>query len=87
MVVPLAHGGYGENFGRHVGGHRGFQCLQGACHMSLGAALADAQTLVSIAPHMALVPGFAIILTVLGLNLLGDGMRDYLDPRLRVVRT
>ena len=40
-----------------------------------------------IAPHMALVPGFAIILTVLGLNLMGDGLRDYLDPRLRVVRT
>ncbi|APE45023.1 peptide ABC transporter permease [Sulfitobacter alexandrii] len=54
---------------------------------SWGRMLADAQTLVSIAPHMALVPGFAIILTVLGLNLLGDGMRDYLDPRLRVVRT
>jgi peptide/nickel transport system permease protein len=49
--------------------------------------LADAQTLVSIAPHVALIPGFAILLTVLGLNLLGDGLRDWLDPRLRVVRT
>jgi peptide/nickel transport system permease protein len=29
-----------------------------------------------------LVPGFAIILTVLGFNLLGDGLRDALDPRL-----
>ena len=48
--------------------------------------LADAQTMVSIAPHMALVPGFAIILTVLGLNLMGDGLRDALDPRLRVRR-
>ncbi len=36
--------------------------------------------------HMALIPGFAIILTVLGLNLMGDGLRDYLDPRLRVTR-
>lgn len=53
---------------------------------SWGRMLADAQTLVSIAPHMALVPGFAIILTVLGLNLMGDGLRDFLDPRLRVVR-
>ncbi|OAN68617.1 peptide ABC transporter permease [Sulfitobacter sp. EhC04] len=53
---------------------------------SWGRMLADAQTLVSIAPHMALVPGFAIILTVLGLNLMGDGLRDVLDPRLRVVR-
>lgn len=53
---------------------------------SWGRMLADAQTLVSIAPHMALMPGFAIILTVLGLNLMGDGLRDYLDPRLRVAR-
>ncbi len=54
---------------------------------SWGRMLADAQTLVSIAPHLALVPGIAIILTVLGLNLMGDGLRDYLDPRLRVART
>ncbi len=53
---------------------------------SWGRMLADAQTLVSIAPHMALIPGCAIIVTVLGLNLLGDGLRDYLDPRLRVAR-
>ena len=53
---------------------------------SWGRMLADAQTLVSIAPHMALMPGLAIILTVLGLNLMGDGLRDYLDPRLRVSR-
>ena len=54
---------------------------------SWGRMLADAQTLVSIAPHVALIPGFAILLTVLGLNLLGDGLRDWLDPRIRVVRT
>tara|TARA_R110002049_G_scaffold117332_2_gene270484 strand:+ start:61105 stop:61920 length:816 start_codon:yes stop_codon:yes gene_type:complete len=53
---------------------------------SWGRMLADAQTMVSIAPHMALMPGFAIILTVLGLNLMGDGLRDLLDPRLRVAR-
>lgn len=50
---------------------------------SWGRMLADAQTLVAIAPHVALVPGLAIVLTVLGLNLLGDGLRDQLDPRLR----
>ena len=49
--------------------------------------LADSQTLVTLAPHLALIPGCAIILTVLGLNLLGDGLRDRLDPRLRVERT
>ncbi|UWR22683.1 ABC transporter permease [Sulfitobacter sp. S190] len=54
---------------------------------SWGRMLADAQTLVSVAPHLALMPGFAIIAMVLGLNLLGDGLRDALDPRLRVVRT
>jgi peptide/nickel transport system permease protein len=54
---------------------------------SWGRMLADAQTLVSIAPHVALIPAFAILLTVLGLNLLGDGLRDWLDPRIRVVRT
>ena len=53
---------------------------------SWGRMLADAQTLVSIAPHLALIPGCAIIVTVLGLNLLGDGLRDWLDPRLRVAR-
>jgi len=54
---------------------------------SWGRMLADAQTLVAIAPHVALIPGMAIVLTVLGLNLLGDGLRDHLDPRLRVRRT
>jgi len=33
-------------------------------------------------PHVVLIPGFAITLTVLGFNLLGDGLRDALDPRL-----
>jgi peptide/nickel transport system permease protein len=35
------------------------------------------------APHVATVPGLAIMLVVLGFNLLGDGLRDSLDPRLR----
>lgn len=48
---------------------------------SWGRMLADAQTLVAIAPHVAVVPGLAIVLAVLGLNLLGDGLRDRLDPR------
>ncbi len=54
---------------------------------SWGRMLADAQTMVSFAPHLALMPGIAIILTVLGLNLMGDGLRDWLDPRLRVARS
>jgi peptide/nickel transport system permease protein len=53
---------------------------------SWGRMLADAQTMVSLAPHLALMPGIAIVLTVLGLNLMGDGLRDHLDPRLRIRR-
>lgn len=50
---------------------------------SWGRMLADSQTLIMIEPQLALFPGLAILLTVLGLNLLGDGLRDWLDPRLR----
>jgi peptide/nickel transport system permease protein len=53
---------------------------------SWGKMLADAQTLITLAPHLALVPGLAIVLMVLGVNLLGDGLRDVLDPRLRRAR-
>ncbi|SIS57253.1 peptide/nickel transport system permease protein [Roseivivax lentus] len=53
---------------------------------SWGRMLADAQTMVALAPHVALMPGLAIVATVLGLNLLGDGLRDALDPRLKTVR-
>jgi len=50
---------------------------------SWGKMLADSQTMISLAPHLALAPGLAIVATVLGLNLMGDGLRDVLDPRLR----
>ena len=50
---------------------------------SWGRMLADSQTMVSLAPHLALFPGFSILLAVLGLNLMGDGLRDLLDPKLR----
>lgn len=53
---------------------------------SWGRMLAEAQTMVTLAPHVAVFPGLAIVATVLGLNLLGDGLRDLLDPRLRRVR-
>jgi peptide/nickel transport system permease protein len=48
-----------------------------------GAMLSNARTYMITAPHVAAVPGLAIMLVVLGFNLLGDGLRDALDPRLR----
>ncbi len=51
---------------------------------SWGRMLADAQTMVSLAPHVALIPGLTIVAMVLGLNLLGDGLRDALDPERAV---
>ena len=47
-----------------------------------GAMLGQGRGAVFAAPHIVLVPGLAIMLTVLGFNLLGDGLRDISDPRL-----
>ncbi|MEX0969521.1 MAG: ABC transporter permease [Paracoccaceae bacterium] len=49
---------------------------------SWGRMLADSQTLASLAPHLVLAPGLSIVAMVLGLNMLGDALRDALDPRL-----
>ncbi|HZP99186.1 MAG TPA: ABC transporter permease [Reyranella sp.] len=53
---------------------------------SWGGMLRDAQTYIFQAPELAVWPGLAIALAVLGLNMLGDGLRDLLDPRLRTLR-
>lgn len=50
---------------------------------SWGRMLADSQTYLQLAPWLALAPGLAIAFAVLGLNLLGDGLRDLLDPTLQ----
>ena len=50
---------------------------------SWGKMLNDAQTYIYDAPHLAIFPGLAITFAVLGLNMLGDGLRDILDPRVR----
>ncbi len=50
---------------------------------SWGKMLNEAQTFLHFAPQLAIYPGMAIALTVLGLNLFGDGLRDVLDPKLR----
>jgi len=50
---------------------------------SWGRMLAEAQTMTAFAPWLAINPGLAIFMTVLGLSLTGDGLRDLSDPRVR----
>lgn len=50
---------------------------------SWGGMLANGREYLRTAPHMATYPGLAIMVTVLGFNLLGDGLRDVMDPRLK----
>ncbi len=52
---------------------------------SWGLMLSDARQYMLIDPWIAVLPGCAIAFTVLGFNLLGDGLRDLLDPRLRML--
>ncbi len=53
---------------------------------SWGRMLADAQTMIYTTPRLAILPGLSIVAMVLGLNLMGDGLRDLLDPRVRRAR-
>ena len=53
---------------------------------SWGRMLNEGQTLMFQAPRLAILPGIAVAIAVFGLNLLGDGLRDLLDPRLRRMR-
>jgi peptide/nickel transport system permease protein len=50
---------------------------------TLGGIIAEGRDYLVEAPWITLVPGTAIAVIVLGLNLMGDGLRDALDPRLR----
>ena len=49
----------------------------------LGSMLGDGRKIMLIAPHVATIPGMIILFLVVGINLLGDGLRDILDPRLK----
>jgi len=49
-----------------------------------GNIMAEGRQYISEAPWIIAIPGLALMITVLGLNLLGDGLRDVLDPRLRI---
>ncbi|QDR81213.1 ABC transporter permease [Sporomusa termitida] len=48
-----------------------------------GAMLSEGKNYMLVAPHLVVIPGLAIVLTALSLNLMGDGLRDVLDPRLK----
>lgn len=52
---------------------------------SWGRMLKEAQTFMSLSPWPAVFPGLAIMIAVLGFNLLGDGLRDILDPRIKFI--
>lgn len=49
-----------------------------------GAMLSDGRNFIRVAPWLSVFPGIAIMITVLAINLIGDGLRDVLDPRMRV---
>jgi peptide/nickel transport system permease protein len=48
-----------------------------------GTMLTDTTRYLQTAPHLALIPGIAIVISVLGFNLIGDGLREALDPKFR----
>jgi peptide/nickel transport system permease protein len=48
-----------------------------------GRMIAEGQTFIVMAPHIATIPGIALMIAIVALNLLGDGLRDTLDPRMR----
>ncbi|PWU25691.1 MAG: ABC transporter permease, partial [Candidatus Rokuibacteriota bacterium] len=49
-----------------------------------GIMTSDGRVVLDIAPHVATIPGLAIVIITLAFNLVGDGLRDALDPHLRV---
>jgi peptide/nickel transport system permease protein len=50
---------------------------------SWGNIMAEGRTLFRVYPHTILYPGLCLALTILAVNMLGDGLRDMLDPKLR----
>jgi peptide/nickel transport system permease protein len=49
----------------------------------LGGMLGEGRNLLQVAPHVATIPGLVILLLAIGINLIGDGLRDVLDPKLK----
>ena len=57
--------------------------LQDPATPEWGSMLTDANEYLTVAPFLAIIPGVAILISVLGFNLIGDGLREALDPKLR----
>jgi peptide/nickel transport system permease protein len=55
-----------------------------APNASWGTMIADGYQVIYTAPHLTVVPGLMIVLTVLSLNVFGDGLRDALDPKAKI---
>lgn len=51
---------------------------------SWGSMLQEGKDFLVLSPHMATIPGIAILITVVGINLFGDGLRDALDPKMKL---
>jgi peptide/nickel transport system permease protein len=51
---------------------------------SWGTMLSDGVTLLTSAPHLTIIPGLMLVLTVLALNIVGEGLRKALDPRAQI---
>jgi peptide/nickel transport system permease protein len=51
---------------------------------SWGAMIANGRNYILVAPWIAIIPGIALMITVLAVNIMGDGLRDVLDPRLKL---
>ena len=78
-----------DGVGHHIGGQPELPRSRG-CRRKFrpgGSMLADGREHISTSWWLALFPGLCIFMTVLGINLLGDGLRDILDPRLKRAST
>ena len=72
----------GQEFGGLEVGH-GFSRWSELCRWDATGLLTDARNFLRTAPHLVNIPGAAIFLVVLSFNLLGNTLRDVMDPRLR----
>ena len=87
-LKPGQHDGDGQRLAEAAQRHLGLTTgrVRSLAAYTVRYPLSEAQVLLFQAPRLAVFPGVAIAVAVLGLNLLGDGLRDLLDPRLARAR-